>query len=240
MSAIMQGWLSKRAVSAVIYKSWKKRHITLTADTISWHADVALSARGSLPIDACTTAIPDELALHLSVKHGDRELLLQCSSASELDQWRAAVQGAIQSAELVSSDAVCAICLDDCTSGETIRTACCGNHFHRACLAEWLQASKHKTCPLCRADASYALRFVHACERGAGDGSRLAVFARRSGFVPRLGQRIKCFVALFGIMAIGMTAADPVTMCPAWTTCPGLTASFIAMLALYVTIRCDP
>jgi hypothetical protein len=47
----------------------------------------------------------------------------------------------------------CSICLDDCTSGERIRTvAVCGHQFHADCLETWLQ--RRGRCPNCRRSVS--------------------------------------------------------------------------------------
>mmetsp|Transcript_91506 Transcript_91506/g.144582 ORF Transcript_91506/g.144582 Transcript_91506/m.144582 type:complete len:328 (-) Transcript_91506:326-1309(-) len=47
----------------------------------------------------------------------------------------------------------CSICLDDCTSGERIRTvAICGHQFHADCLETWLE--RRGRCPNCRRSVS--------------------------------------------------------------------------------------
>merc|ERR1711998_169451 len=163
MAAIMSGWLTKRAVSATIFKTWKDRHITLKDDCVSWRASETESAKGSLPIDSSTTVTSALAALSLSIKHGERELVLRCSSASELIQWRTAIEAAIGNAEQVVSDETCSICLDECTGCACVKTACCSHHFHRECLSRWLKTSPDKSCPLCRSDASSALAAVPAC-----------------------------------------------------------------------------
>lgn len=52
------------------------------------------------------------------------------------------------------SDASCAVCLSEYTTGEHLRRLPCGHHFHCHCADEWLH--RNKQCPLCRQDLDTA------------------------------------------------------------------------------------
>ncbi|KAJ3205557.1 hypothetical protein HDU82_005130 [Entophlyctis luteolus] len=49
----------------------------------------------------------------------------------------------------IQSDVVCAICLEEYSSGETLRILPCRHEFHVDCVDRWLSTAIH-TCPLCK------------------------------------------------------------------------------------------
>lgn len=237
MPILMTGTFSKRAVSAWFLKTWRTRHIMLEKDCISWSAHVNGEVKGSLPISAGTTVAGR--GLNLSIKHGERVLELACSSEYQLAQWRDAIKLAIDNAVTVSSeDAVCSICLDECTS-DALQTACCSNHFHRKCLSEWLQTSQDRTCPLCRSDASSALNSCCSAVAVAGVAHRAAPIPQLSE--PRLSERTKerahRFVFAATMQLIGYPLCMPIFFFTTMTTSPGFMLGFIVVISLAVAFR---
>ncbi|CDH48409.1 predicted protein [Lichtheimia corymbifera JMRC:FSU:9682] len=51
------------------------------------------------------------------------------------------------------SDAMCVICLDEFSAGETVRQLPCGHEYHCECIDPWLTV-KSASCPLCKHDCS--------------------------------------------------------------------------------------
>lgn len=46
----------------------------------------------------------------------------------------------------------CTICLEDCDCISDVRVSkCCRRKFHQQCIKEWIETTKHSTCPDCRA-----------------------------------------------------------------------------------------
>jgi hypothetical protein len=58
-----------------------------------------------------------------------------------------------------SSDASCAVCLDDYAVGAVLRCLPCSHAFHAPCIDAWLSA--HKQCPMCKADVVDGVRAHH-------------------------------------------------------------------------------
>ncbi|KAI8147701.1 hypothetical protein BJV82DRAFT_596591 [Fennellomyces sp. T-0311] len=50
-------------------------------------------------------------------------------------------------------DDACVICLDEFSSGDTVRKLPCGHEYHRECIDPWLTI-KSASCPLCKHDCS--------------------------------------------------------------------------------------
>ncbi|KAH7169836.1 uncharacterized protein B0J16DRAFT_351639 [Fusarium flagelliforme] len=49
---------------------------------------------------------------------------------------------------MLSSDTICAICLEDIQDTDMVRHLACEHTFHSNCIATWYLA-KHDTCPIC-------------------------------------------------------------------------------------------
>ena len=49
----------------------------------------------------------------------------------------------------------CTICLEDCDCLTDVRVSkCCRRKFHQQCIKEWIETTKHNTCPDCRANVT--------------------------------------------------------------------------------------
>jgi len=95
---LLSGWLTKRAVSAVLLKNWRRRWIVLWPQRIEWHRepDPAGPALGELRISAATQLRKSDAWPHcLVVRHCSRELHIQASSAEEAQGWFDAINDAI-------------------------------------------------------------------------------------------------------------------------------------------------
>lgn len=55
---------------------------------------------------------------------------------------------------ILTEEGMCAVCLDDYESDDSLRILLCKHHFHRKCVDEWLKINK--TCPLCLQDIQNA------------------------------------------------------------------------------------
>ncbi|KAF9582073.1 hypothetical protein BGW38_000682 [Lunasporangiospora selenospora] len=69
------------------------------------------------------------------------------------------------------TDNTCAVCLDDFTEGEEIRTLPCSHEFHCECIDPWL-TRKSSTCPLCKYDC---LPISQEEAEGRGDDANIIV-----------------------------------------------------------------
>jgi hypothetical protein len=88
---LMEGWLTKQAVSATYFKNWRRRWITLTPQCITWHrAGPPFTAppAGSLEIMQGTHLAFSDARRHcISIRTGTRELLLEARDAREMQRW---------------------------------------------------------------------------------------------------------------------------------------------------------
>lgn len=97
----------KQAVSAVFFKNWRRRWITLLPHGIEWRASQFEPPKGFLPVGpltsvSCWTNTPN--IAHpgryncVCVRSAERELVLQCPNEFETRAWKEAIDGAIQTA----------------------------------------------------------------------------------------------------------------------------------------------
>jgi len=106
---LLEGWLSKQAVSAVVFKNWKRRLIWLRPDRIEWRrSGPAEPPAGTLRLTPRTIVAACERPTHsVSVTTDDRTLVLQCASEAELRLWfdrmTSAVAATNSAAGMVSS-----------------------------------------------------------------------------------------------------------------------------------------
>jgi hypothetical protein len=106
---LLEGWLSKQAVSAVVFKNWKRRLIWLRPDSIEWRrSGPAEPPAGTLRLTPRTIVAACERPTHsVSVTTDDRTLVLQCASEAELRLWfdrmTSAVAATNSAAGMVSS-----------------------------------------------------------------------------------------------------------------------------------------
>ena len=101
----LQGFLVKRAVSATLWKNWKRRWLVLRASpcgggSLAWHVgpDPHGKPNGSLLLLEHSSLEHTNIGrpLCLTVRTGERVLVLQASSASELRGWWVAIGEAIK------------------------------------------------------------------------------------------------------------------------------------------------
>ena len=75
---LKQGWLEKHSVSApIILKNWRRRHLKLWPNSISWHHTEEARPAGELQFEAGTTVQRDVLKPTLSIACAGRVLVLR-------------------------------------------------------------------------------------------------------------------------------------------------------------------
>ena len=79
-TVLREGWLVKRAVSATVWKNWRKRWLVLRAGTISWHrVETREDAAGSMALKDAVVILQSEVLVSIR-DSGGRELVLHTGS----------------------------------------------------------------------------------------------------------------------------------------------------------------
>jgi len=94
---LLEGWLTKQAVSATVFKNWRRRWIVLRPHRIEWHRERGHSPpAGEMRICGATSLRMSDARPHsIALSFGGRELLLQAEHAAEMQRWYDALASAI-------------------------------------------------------------------------------------------------------------------------------------------------
>ena len=90
-----EGWLFKRAVSATIYKNWKRRWLVVWPDRIEWRDAPGAPVKGAILLDEAARLTPSA-GLYMVVQRGEAELMLRTSCAQDLQAWWDAIAEALR------------------------------------------------------------------------------------------------------------------------------------------------
>jgi hypothetical protein len=90
-----EGWLFKRAVSATIYKNWKRRWLVVWPDRIEWRDAPGAPVKGAILLDEAARLTPSA-GLYMVVQRGEAELMLRTSCAMDLQVWWDAIAEALR------------------------------------------------------------------------------------------------------------------------------------------------
>ena len=89
-----EGWLFKRAVSATIYKNWKRRWLVVWPDRIEWRDAPGAPVKGAILLDEAARLTPSA-GLYMVVQRGEAELMLR-TSCVDLQVWWDAIAEALR------------------------------------------------------------------------------------------------------------------------------------------------
>jgi hypothetical protein len=95
---LLEAWLKKRAVSAVLFKNWQRRLLWLRSDRIEWRSwrDGVLLRAGALRLSPSTVATACKIRAHsVSVTTDGRTLVVQCASDAEQGTWLDEIRSAV-------------------------------------------------------------------------------------------------------------------------------------------------
>ena len=90
-----EGWLFKRAVSATLYKNWKRRWLVVWPDRIEWRDAPGAPVKGAILLDEAARLTPSA-GLYMVVQRGEAELMLRTSCAMDLQVWWDAIAEALR------------------------------------------------------------------------------------------------------------------------------------------------
>ena len=109
--ALIEGWLTKQAVSATVLKNWKRRWLTLFPNRIEWRLDETGDVLGSLPVRPTTRVTLIQIVDRLycaAICHDERELVIEANSAEEIDRWVGELDRAVETSSRSAQQSGCA------------------------------------------------------------------------------------------------------------------------------------